>query len=156
PAEGAEMTISTELVQVLNGDEGFASPLGTKAKDLALGDVLQDHEDRLAAMEGSGGEGGTSLQADTIEEETAGAGVTADSVLLKDGSVTTTASGSVTTNTIAEKTAASGVTIDGLQIKDNSVRITVIADPGNGGAIPVLSSGSCAITTAGGGETRTL
>lgn len=31
-----------------------------------------------------------------------------------------------------------------------------IADPGNGGAIPVTRTGVCAITTAGAGETRTV
>jgi len=32
----------------------------------------------------------------------------------------------------------------------------LIADPGDGGAIPVTRSGTCALTTTGGGETRTL
>jgi hypothetical protein len=32
----------------------------------------------------------------------------------------------------------------------------LIADPGDGGAIPVTRSGTCALTTAGGAETRTL
>lgn len=35
-------------------------------------------------------------------------------------------------------------------------RVAVIADPGNAGAIPVLRSGNCAITTGSSGETRTL
>lgn len=65
------------------------------------------------------------------------------------------AGSSIETNTLNETTAASGVTIDGLQIKDNSVRPTAHADPGNAGAIPVTSTGSCALTSAG-AETRTL
>jgi hypothetical protein len=65
-------------------------------------------------------------------------------------------SGSVIeTNTINETTAANGVAIDGLTIKDASVRPTAHADPGNAGAIPVTSSGQCALTSAG-AETRTL
>ncbi len=68
----------------------------------------------------------------------------------------TASSGStIATNTIAETTAANGVAIDGLTIKDASVRPTVHADPGNGGAIPVTSSGVCGLTSAG-AETRTL
>jgi hypothetical protein len=35
-------------------------------------------------------------------------------------------------------------------------RIAAIADPGDAGAIPVLRSGNCAITTGADGETRTL
>jgi hypothetical protein len=35
-------------------------------------------------------------------------------------------------------------------------RVAAIADPGNAGAIPVLRSGNCAITTGAAGETRTL
>lgn len=58
-------------------------------------------------------------------------------------------------DTISEITAAAGVTIDGLQIKDGSTRPTVIADPGNAGAIPVTSTGTCSMTSAG-AETRTL
>jgi len=65
-------------------------------------------------------------------------------------------SGSVIeTNTIDETTAATGVTVDGLLIQDGSVRPDVIADPGDGGAIPVDESGSCAMTSAG-AETRTM
>lgn len=33
---------------------------------------------------------------------------------------------------------------------------TVIADPGNGGAIAVTASGTCLLTSAGAGETRTI
>lgn len=65
-------------------------------------------------------------------------------------------SGSVIeTNTINETTATNGVAVDGLTIKDGSTRPTVHADPGNGGAIPVTSTGVCALTS-GGAETRTL
>lgn len=58
---------------------------------------------------------------DTINEKTAAAGVTLDSVLLKDGSVSTADAGSVSTNTISEKTAGSGVTADSVLLKDGGV-----------------------------------
>ncbi len=68
----------------------------------------------------------------------------------------TALSGSVVaTDSISETTGANGVAVDGLTIKDGSVRPTVIVDPGNAGAIPVTSSGGCALTSAG-AETRTL
>jgi len=38
----------------------------------------------------------------------------------------------------------------------NVARIAAIADPGDAGAIPVIRSGVCALTTAGAGQTRTL
>lgn len=117
--------------------------------------------------------GGLTTAADIIAEITSGAGVTVDGVLLKDAQVSTntinelTAAAGVTidgvllkdsevkTDTVIEKTSAAGVTLDGLQIKDASVRPTVHADPGDAGAIPVTSTGTCAVTTAG-AETRTL
>lgn len=62
--------------------------------------------------------GSAGIKADIIAESTSAAGVTADSVLLKDGSVTVGSGGQVITDTIAEKTSAAGVTIDGCLIKD--------------------------------------
>ena len=61
-----------------------------------------------------------------ISEYTAAAGVTIDSVLLKDGSgtfINATCTTSCITDTIAERTAAAGVTIDGLLIKDGAPRV---------------------------------
>lgn len=99
--------------------------------------------------------GDAGIQTDVVAESTSAAGVTVDSVLLKDGSVTVGTGGSVSTDTIAEKTSAAGVTIDSCLIKDGQVQGTQVADPGNAGAIPVTRSGSVAIVTAG-AETRTL
>lgn len=56
---------------------------------------------------------------DTIGELTSAAGVTIDSVLLKDGGATL--SGALAVDTVAEKTSAAGVTIDGVLIKDTVV-----------------------------------
>ncbi|KKN31242.1 hypothetical protein LCGC14_0825860 [marine sediment metagenome] len=42
----------------------------------------------------------------------------------------------------------------GLSIPEPNIR--VIADPGNGNAIPVIHSGQCALVTSSGNETRTL
>ena len=70
----------------------------------------------------STGTAGT-LIANIISELTAAAGVTVDSVLLKDGIVTVGSGGSVVTDTIAEKTAAAGVTIDGALCKDNGFTV---------------------------------
>ena len=58
------------------------------------------------------------ITTNTINEGTAGTGVTIDSVLCKDSNITVT---SVVTDTIAEKTAAAGVTIDSLLIKDGGL-----------------------------------
>lgn len=63
--------------------------------------------------------------------------------------------GGIQADAVDESTAAAGVTVDGLLIKDSSVRPDVIADPGDAGAIPVTSTGTCALTSAG-AETRTL
>lgn len=64
-------------------------------------------------------------------------------------------SGVAKTDTIGEFTAGSGVTIDGLLVKDGSVQAAAIADPGASGAIPVTTSGTCSLVSAG-AETRTL
>lgn len=61
---------------------------------------------------------GIALETDIVNETTVGSGVTIDSVLIKDNSVT---ADSITTDLISEKTAAAGVTIDSVLIKDNSV-----------------------------------
>jgi len=64
-------------------------------------------------------------------------------------------SGTLVADTISEKSSGVGVTIDGLLIRDASVRPGLITDPGDVGAIPVTSSGACAMTSAA-GETRTV
>ena len=56
------------------------------------------------------------INSDTINEETPDAGVTVDSVLLKDGEVT----GDINSDTINEETPDAGVTIDSFKIKDNA------------------------------------
>lgn len=63
--------------------------------------------------------------------------------------------GGIGVDTIGEYTSANGVAIDGLTIKDGSVRPAAVTDPGDAGAIPVTTSGVCAMTSAG-AETRTL
>jgi len=65
----------------------------------------------------------TEVKTDTISERTAAAGVTIDSVLLKDGGVTITAMAALTTDLISEKTAAAGVTIDGVLCKDSGIKV---------------------------------
>lgn len=51
----------------------------------------------------------------------------------------------------------SGITVESVlaEMLPAVARVDAIADPGNAGAIPVLRSGNCALTTAG-AETRTL
>lgn len=56
---------------------------------------------------------------DVVSEVTAGAGVTIDSVLLKDGQVQGTAP--IKADTISEMTPAAGVTVDGVKLKDGAV-----------------------------------
>lgn len=71
----------------------------------------------------------TATITDTISERTSAAGVTIDSVLLKDNTVTATtltANTSVVTDTISEKTGAAGVTLDGVLLKDSQVTTDVI------------------------------
>lgn len=68
--------------------------------------------------------GATGLKADVIAESTSATGVTADSVLLKDGSIVCADGGSIDVDTINEATAANGVAIDGVTIKDSDIVIT--------------------------------
>ena len=71
----------------------------------------------------------SALNTDAISEKTAAAGVTIDSVLLKDNAVTAntfTANTSVSTDTISEKTSAAGVTVDGVLLKDSAVSTDTI------------------------------
>jgi hypothetical protein len=71
------------------------------------------------------------VSVDTILEKTAAAGITIDSVLLKDGAVscssasiaTVTTSTALVTDTISERTSAAGVTIDGLVVKDAGLTV---------------------------------
>ncbi len=83
------------------------------------------------------------MSVDTIAERTAGAGVTIDGVLIKDGGVTGTGITSSTNaahDVIAEKTSGAGVTVDGVLLKDGSVS--------GAGAFTTLSA-SGAATLAG-------
>jgi hypothetical protein len=54
------------------------------------------------------------IKTDTVNEETSGAGVTVDDVLIKDKSIKV--------DTINEKTSNAGVTIDGVLLKDNGIK----------------------------------
>lgn len=75
----------------------------------------------------------SSISADTISEHTATAGVTIDSVLLKDNNITcsvVTTTTKVATNTIDERTAGSGVTIDSVLLKDDSVSVDAVYNHG--------------------------
>jgi len=63
------------------------------------------------------------MKADTLAEKTAGVGITADGVLLKDGEVTT--------DVINEKTAATGVTIDSCLIKDGKAADSNLLEAAN-------------------------
>ena len=58
------------------------------------------------------------LQADTISEKTAAAGVTIDSVLIKDGGIVLADGSTLEADTIREATAAAGITVGGILIKD--------------------------------------
>ena len=67
-----------------------------------------------------------SFLTDIISEKTSAAGVTIDSVLLKDNAVTATnvtATTALLSNTISERTAGSGVTIDSVQLKDGTISL---------------------------------
>ncbi len=122
-----------DLLQISNGNSGIDATLrtiedgegtsgpwqistvafrigATTIMDLATG----------ALLDISGG----SFRTDQITESTADAGVTIDSVVLKNGDVTAQAvqtTGSVLTDVIDESTAATGVTIDSVLLKDNAV-----------------------------------
>lgn len=106
------MAFNQTIIDVLDGKRP-GSPLGTKARELGLGTVLSDMHTRLGDLDGGSDSGSTTLVADTIAEETSGAGVTVDGVLLKDSTVKT--------DTIIEKTSTAGVTIDSLLIKDSGI-----------------------------------
>lgn len=66
----------------LNGD-GRPSPFGALAREILFGDLTNEILTRLAALEGGSFDG--SIVADTVDEVTAGAGVTVDGCLIKDG-----------------------------------------------------------------------
>jgi len=61
------------------------------------------------------------LATDTINETTGAAGVTIDSVLIKDGGIELTGGSALKADHIDEKTSTHGVMIDGVLIKDNFV-----------------------------------
>lgn len=67
----------------------------------------------------------TGLNVDDITEKTAAAGVTIDSVVLKDDTVT---ADTIITDTINEKTTDAGVTIDGSLIKDGDIKVDTITE----------------------------
>lgn len=64
----------------------------------------------------------TGIATNAIAERTAAAGVTIDSVLLKDGKGTF--SGGVGTDSVVERTAGAGVTIDSVLLKDGGATLT--------------------------------
>ncbi|ASV44552.1 hypothetical protein PBI_SCTP2_537 [Salicola phage SCTP-2] len=61
------------------------------------------------------------VNVDTINENTADVGVTADGVLLKDSNVT---AGTVNADTISENTTDNGVVVDGVTLKDGGMTTT--------------------------------
>ena len=76
----------------------------------------------------------TTAKFDTIAEQTAAAGVTADGVLLKDSNVVAAelqATTQVKTDTVVEKTVAAGVTLDGVLLKDSNVNAANIVATGS-------------------------
>jgi len=86
-----------------------------------------------------------SIDTDVIDEKTTDAGVTIESVLLKDGNVTaatSTATTAVVTDTINERTADAGVTIDSVLLKDgeftaDTVNADVVAEKTNGAGVTI-------------------
>lgn len=81
-----------------------------------------------------------SLSTDTINENTSGAGVTVDGVLLKDSTVKT--------DTIVEKTSAAGVTIDSTLLKDGGITTSSSSSAIIGGLL-VLSETPQTLSGAG-------
>jgi hypothetical protein len=63
---------------------------------------------------------GSVIETNTINETTAAAGVTIDSVLVKDGGVVLADGAAVAADVISEKVAAAGVTADGVLLKDGA------------------------------------
>jgi hypothetical protein len=86
------------------------------------------------------------LKTNTIDEQTAGSGVTIDSVLCKDGY--TNCSGGVYADNIYERTAAAGVTVDGVLLKDNTVDCGTVS--ANNGEFTTLEADSLQAQTTNG------
>lgn len=63
---------------------------------------------------------GSTIATNTIAETSAGSGITADSVLLKDGGIVLADGAAIAADVVSEKTAAAGVTIDSVLLKDNT------------------------------------
>lgn len=72
---------------------------------------------------------GDGIKTDTVDEETAAAGVTLDGVRLKDSQVYT--------DTVNEKTSAAGVTVDGVLLKDNQVTTDTVNEQTGGAGVTV-------------------
>lgn len=70
----------------LDGVGGVSSPLASLARKIALGAMIKDIRTRLQDLETEIGSAGA-LTVDTIGEETAGAGVTIDSLKIKDSGI---------------------------------------------------------------------
>lgn len=92
------------------------------------------------------------LATDTIAESTAAAGVTVDSLLIKDGKIQGTAP--ILADTISEKTSATGVTVDGVLCKDSAVTADLTGNVT--GNTTGTHTGAVAATTVSVSSTMTL
>ncbi len=124
----------------------FLNSLFSKTKTVAQKlndtiDVVNEATDGAETMETLTAT--TEVITDIVTEYTSAAGVTIDSLLIKDAGLTATGvatfsnAAGVTTNTITERTAASGVTVDGLLVKDSTI-LTAIGAVGT----PAVQVGS--------------
>ncbi len=66
------------------------------------------------------------IKTDTVSEATAGAGVTVDGVLMKDGGIVMADGAAIDADIVNEATAGAGVTLDGVLLKDSQVTTDVI------------------------------
>jgi len=73
------------------------------------------------------------IETDTIAEDSAGAGVTIDGLLIKDGAVV----GDISTDTISEENSGAGVTVDGVLLKDGEVNTDTINEENAGSGVTV-------------------
>lgn len=102
-----------------------------------------------------GGAGDPDLKVNVISEDTAAAGVTIDSVLVKDGAVTTTGTGAggfVATDVVSEVTGGNGVRVDALLIKDGGATTTPLGEVKTNiivGGNTLGTSTALSITTSG-------
>lgn len=94
---------------------------------------------------------GSKVTTNTIDETTAGTGVTIDGALVKDGGAVFADGASIEVDTVNEATSAAGVTIDGLLIKDGGLVLAAAqAIVGNLRLKPQQLTASGAFTQAGG------